>query len=189
MNQSKTIDIPNIGAVLFERSRRALRLVISIRPISGVRVAVPKGVSFEKAEDFVLSKVDWIQKHQSKMKRHEREHQANKIAGAEIDRVAAKLKLTERLAHLARQYRFKYNRVFIRNQRTRWGSCSAKNNISLNVNLVRLPGELMDYVILHELVHTRIKNHGSKFWAELDTLVGSGKGMAAKVREYGRIIL
>lgn len=189
MIQSKTVEISNVGPVFFERSRRALRLVISIRPVAGIRVAVPRGVSFEKAEHFALSKISWIRNHLSSMEKHESEHKSTKMAGDEIDWVAARLKLTGRLFQLAERHQFSYNRVSIRNQRTRWGSCSAKNNISLNINLVRLPDELMDYVILHELVHTRIKNHRREFWAELDSLVGSGKCMAAKVKEYGAVIL
>jgi len=60
----------------------------------------------------------------------------------------------------------------IRNQKTRWGSCSNLNNINLNINLVSLTQDLMDYVILHELLHTKIKNHSKKFWAQLDKYVG-----------------
>jgi predicted metal-dependent hydrolase len=53
------------------------------------------------------------------------------------------------------------------------------------MKLVKLPDELMDYVILHELVHTRVKDHSNGFWAELNRLVGNGKGMALRLREYG----
>jgi hypothetical protein len=92
-----------------------------------------------------------------------------------INKKEAKTILTDRLNLLAQKYKFSYNRLFIRNQKTRWGSCSAKNNISLNMNLVRLPQKLQDYVILHELVHTKHKNHSKKFWAEMDRYVGDGK--------------
>ena len=102
-----------------------------------------------------------------------------------IDRLKAKALLTGRLEHLAKNNGFTYNRVFIRNQRTRWGSCSSKNNISLNSQLAKLPNDLIDYVILHELVHTRKKDHSKAFWAELDKLVGNGKQMSAKLKNYG----
>ena len=58
---------------------------------------------------------------------------------------------------------------------TRWGSCTNENNISLNKMLYILPSELQDYIILHELLHTRIKNHGKEFWAELDRLTNGAK--------------
>jgi hypothetical protein len=79
--------------------------------------------------------------------------------------------------------------VSIRNQTTRWGSCSAKGNISLNLKLVALPPELFDYVILHELVHTREHNHSARFWRELDKYVENGKAKAKALREYGVGIL
>ncbi|MDH3344711.1 MAG: M48 family metallopeptidase, partial [Desulfobacteraceae bacterium] len=83
---------------------------------------------------------------------------------------------------------FKYNRVFIRNQKTRWGSCSSKDNISLNVKLVRLPEKLMDYIILHELVHTRVKNHGKKYYAVLDRIVGDRKSLDRELKNYTIIL-
>jgi predicted metal-dependent hydrolase len=75
--------------------------------------------------------------------------------------------------------------VSVRSQRTRWGSCSRNGNISLNLRLVLLPEDLADYVILHELVHTRIPNHGRGFWEELGRHVGNGKAFASRLREYG----
>ncbi|MFC1930119.1 M48 family metallopeptidase [Chloroflexota bacterium] len=86
---------------------------------------------------------------------------------------------------MAKHCNFSYNRVFIRNQKTRWGSCSSKNNISLNMKLVKLPDELIGYVILHELAHTRRKDHSKAFWTEMDKLVGNGKKMASRLKSYG----
>jgi predicted metal-dependent hydrolase len=75
-----------------------------------------------------------------------------------------------------------YQFLSLRNQKTRWGSCSAKNNISLNMNLIRLPQKQQDYVILHELVHTKHKNHSRDFWAEMDRIVGDGKRLRREMR-------
>ena len=105
-----------------------------------------------------------------------------------IDRQAARRRLVDRLNYLAVKYDFQYNRVFIKNQKTRWGSCSGKNNINLNVNLVRLPDELIDYTILHELVHTRIKNHGHRFWAQLDRLLGDARKLDRALNEYNLLL-
>jgi predicted metal-dependent hydrolase len=81
--------------------------------------------------------------------------------------------------------------VSIRDHKTKWGNCSRKNAISLNTKLVALPKDLMDYVILRELVHTRIHSHSSRFWDELDKYVGNGKGkaMASRLSEYGDNLL
>ena len=158
---------------------------ISVKPFKGVHVAVPDGLSFKQAEEFVNAKTDWIQGHLYRMKQYEEENKIISDASVDIDRAKAKRKLTRRLKYLAGKHGLTYNRVFIRNQKTRWGSCSHKNNISLNMKIVRLPEELIDYVILHELVHTRVKDHSNGFWAELNRLVGNGKGMASRLREYG----
>jgi predicted metal-dependent hydrolase len=181
--KSKTVELRSIGTVLIERSPRAKRISVSIRPFKGVRVAVPFGISFEAAQSFAQSKAGWIKKHLSKMERLEQ--RAKTLAeSALLDRSAARRRLSERLIQLARKHGFTYNRVFIKNQKTRWGSCSNKNNINLNINLVRLPQELIDYTLLHELVHTRIKNHSPAFWDQMDALLGDAKKIDKKLSEY-----
>ena len=171
-----------------ERSRKATRISVSIQPFKGVRVAVPYGVSFDSARMFVESKADWIKKHLGKMEQLEYRAKVAS-AGTPIDRPAARRFLVDRLDFLAKQYGFNYNRVFVRNQKTRWGSCSTKNNINLNVNLVRLPVELIDYTILHELVHTRIKNHSRKFWDQMDMLLGDAKKIDKQLSAYEYLLI
>ena len=184
MLQSKTIEIDGIGRVLLVRSKRARRLNISVKPFAGARVAVPYGLSFESAEKIALSKARWIKRHLDKVKEIEKRQAAVSNDLPEIDRVFAGKKLTLRLNELSSLHGFTYNRVFIRNQKTRWGSCSAKNNINLNMNLLRLPKDLIDYVILHELVHTREKNHSNVFWAELNKFVGDVEELKSRLKEY-----
>jgi predicted metal-dependent hydrolase len=182
--KSKIIEIDSVGQIFFERSNRARHINISVKPFKGVRVAVPYGVSFDKAKQFAQSKRNWIKKHLYKMRQVEKEHKAFSKKSTEINRAEARKKLVNRLNELSEQYGFSYNKVFVRNQKTRWGSCSSKNNISLNMKLVRLPNEMIDYVLLHELVHTRIKNHTNAFWAELNKFVGDAKEMSKKMNEY-----
>jgi len=184
MANFNTVRIDGVEPVLFERSKRAKHVSISVKPFKGVRVAVPDGLSFKKAEKFVNTKTDWIQRHLYMVKQYEEKSQLASDTLIDIDKPRAKRKLTRRLKYLAGKHAFTYNRVFIRNQKTRWGSCSHKNNISLNMKIIRLPEELMDYVILHELTHIRFKNHSNDFWVELNRLVGNGKSMASRLREY-----
>ena len=89
-------------------------------------------------------------------------------------RIEAKAYLPGRVAELARQNGFRCGNVTIRNTHTRWGSCSVNNDISLSLHLMKLPDPLIDYVILHELCHTRHKNHGSRFHALLDKVCEGG---------------
>ena len=184
MTTSKIIKIDGVGEVLIERSYRARHINISVKAFKGVRVAVPHGVSFDKARQFAESKRNWIKKYLDKMKQVEKEYEVFSKHSAEINKGEARRKLVNRLNELSAQHGFRYNKVSVRNQKTRWGSCSSKNNINLNMKLVRLPDEMIDYVLLHELVHTRIKNHTQAFWAELNKFVENAKEMRKKMNEY-----
>ena len=181
--RSKKVQIKGVGDVLLDRSQRAKHMSLSIRPFRGVRVAVPCGVSFTAAENFANSKTSWIKKHLEKIASIEKQAEVLK-KNKPIDRVMAKKLLVERLDEICKQNGFKYNRVFVKNQKTRWGSCSDKNNINLNVNLARLPDHLIDYVILHELVHTKIKDHSKLFWEELSKFLKDPKSLDKKLRQY-----
>jgi len=187
--KSRTVEIRGIGPVLFERSKRARHLNITVKPFEGIRVAVPFRFSYREAEKIVHSNIDWIKKRQERIKEARQKYEPLLKKSTEIDKTSAKKFLIERLNELSKMNGFSYNTVFIRNQKTRWGSCSAKNNISLNMKLVLLPEELHDYVILHELVHTQIKNHSSKFWERLDKFVGDAKSCQSKLNEYGLLLI
>ena len=106
------------------------------------------------------------------------------VDAAPMDHGAARERLIKRVHELSKQHGFSFNRILIKNQKTRWGSCSDKNNINLNINLVRLPEHLIDYTILHELVHTRIKNHGEAFWAALEKMVAGAKHIDKQLNQY-----
>lgn len=92
--------------------------------------------------------------------------------------------LPQRLAILARQFGFEYRSVGIKSLKTRWGSCSHQKDITLNCYLMGLPWELIDYVILHELVHTRVLAHGTKFWEELVKIQPNVKHLRKMIRQY-----
>jgi predicted metal-dependent hydrolase len=181
--EAKTIELKSVGAILLERSRQAKHLSLSVRPFKGARVAVPFGISFARAEMFARSKSGWIKKHLDKMALMEQEARALSV-NKPINQASAKKHLIDRLNYLSQAHGFKYNRVFIKNQKTRWGSCSGKNNINLNINLIRLPDELIDYTILHELVHTRIKNHSRRFWDQMDKMIEDSKNLDRKLNDY-----
>jgi predicted metal-dependent hydrolase len=100
-------------------------------------------------------------------------------------RLEAKRVLPKRLEMLAVKYGFKYNKVHIRSSKTRWGSCSSHGNINLSYFLLLLPGELIDYVLLHELCHTREMNHGEAFWELMDSVTGGkAKELRGSLRSY-----
>ncbi|HTY01074.1 MAG TPA: SprT family zinc-dependent metalloprotease [Bacteroidota bacterium] len=98
-------------------------------------------------------------------------------------RLEARRYLPDRVRELAHRFGFRFGRLTLKNLRTRWGSCSTANNINLNIQLMRLPDELIDFVILHELVHTQVKDHGPKFWRSLERVSGNAKSLDAKLRK------
>lgn len=184
MPRSKMINLRGIGPVLLERSTRARRMNISVRPFRGIRVAVPKGVSFKIAEQFARTKTEWLIENITKIKKREELYRAAASKEVTIDRKEARNTLVKRLDEIAKRHGYVYNRVSIRNQKTRWGSCSSRNNISLNMKLTLLPDELRDFILLHELVHTRVKNHGSEFWEEILKAEPRAVQLARQVKQY-----
>ncbi len=94
--------------------------------------------------------------------------------------------LISRLNELAREHDFHFNKVSLRNQKSRWGSCSAQDNISLNQKLYFLPDHLRDYVLVHELAHTREKNHSPAFWNILFHIFGAleTRGMRRELKTF-----
>jgi predicted metal-dependent hydrolase len=186
--QATTIDVPSLGPVLFTASSKAKYLSITIKPDRTIRVAIPQGVSLAAAMKFLKSKTPWAKRHLDTLQML----QQNRAQGSlpALGTTSPGSVLSARLNQLAGKYGFTYNRLFIRNQRTRWGTCSSRNNISLNINLLKLPQELQDYVMLHELAHTKHKNHSREFWAEMDKLarrgglVGDAKKLRKQMRNY-----
>jgi hypothetical protein len=99
-------------------------------------------------------------------------------------RAQAKAELPPRLAELAAQHGFQYKRVFIKNNRTNWGSCSSLGNINLNLRLVTLPQELQDYVMLHELCHLKYLNHSPQFHALLESVCPGHRALEKQIKQY-----
>jgi hypothetical protein len=169
-------EIAEVGSVSVVSSDRARYTRITLKRDGSITLTVPQCVSLRQAKRFLESRIAWITRHQ-------RGRRAFEQVPA-VSRIEARRLLAERVRELARVHGFVYNKVFVKNQRTLWGSCSTKNNINLNINLLRLPEDLRDYVILHELLHTRHRNHSKAFWADMDCLVGDGKKFQKRLRKY-----
>ena len=159
----KIINDPKIGEVTFRKSVRSRSMSIRVHPVKGVSVSVPYVVPYAVAQAFFLTRRDWVIETMAKQK--ERYKDVVMPAPEEIEawRRKAKAELPPRLAELAARHGFSYNRVAIKHNATNWGSCSAKSNINLNLNIVRLPKVLQDYVLLHELCHLKHQDHGHAF--------------------------
>ncbi len=105
---------------------------------------------------------------------------------AEVERLRAEAKaaLPPRLAQLAALHGFTYNKVRIKHNSSNWGSCSELGNINLNLNLMRLPEHLRDFVMLHELCHLRYLNHSPEFHALLESVCPGHRALARELKTY-----
>ncbi len=99
-------------------------------------------------------------------------------------KLEAKEYLPNKVKELAEKYGFNFNKLALKNIKSRWGSCSRKNNINLSIHLMRLPDHLINYVILHELVHTVHHNHSARFWNMLNSITGRAKSLDKELRKY-----
>ncbi len=176
-------------------SARAKYLRLRVEPDGKVLVTKPSRTSVKRMELFVAKHRDWIRKVQEKFrKRKERQRKLGiepvalpkprKGSKAYKEAVAlARALVTERLAHFNASYGFTYGSISIRNQKTRWGSCSAKNDLSFNYRIIYLPPELQDYIVVHELCHTKEHNHSERFWAQVERAVPGHERLRKVLRE------
>ena len=105
-------------------------------------------------------------------------------AVVEALRIEAKEYLPGRVNELAGKFKLDYSKTTVKNLKSQWGSCSRRKNINLNLHLMRLPYDLIDYVILHELAHTKFMNHSTKYWSFLNLILPGAKVYNKKLKTY-----
>ena len=170
-SSGKILIDPEIGEVVFRKSLRSRSISIRVHPVKGVSVSVPYIVPYAAAQMFFQARRGWILETMAKQKEKYKDVKVASPTEIEGLRKQAKAQLPVRLAELASRYGFTYNRVAIKHNASNWGSCSTKGNINLNLNIVRLPKVLQDYVLLHELCHLRHPDHGHGFHLLLEHLL------------------
>lgn len=163
ITSEKIINDPQIGPVTFRKSVRSRGISIRVHPVKGVSVTLPYIMPYSAARAFFLLKREWVIETLKRQKEKARNTVIPSAEEIESLRRRAKAELPSRLSDFAARYGFTYNRVTIKHNATNWGSCSSKGNINLNLNIVRLPRLLQDYVLLHELCHLRHQDHGHGF--------------------------
>jgi len=147
------------------KKRRTRRVSLRVSSTGVVTASRPWWVSSSLVRSFVKEKAGWIlarlkevnQRQQNPLFKTDKQTYNN-------HKERARYFITTRVAQLNQRYKFAYNRIAIRNQRTVWGSCSQKRNLNFNYKLIFLPPRLADYVIVHELCHLQELNHSRKFW-------------------------
>jgi len=188
-NKETIKEIEDVGVVLLKQSKNCKAITIRLKPFSMIEVTYPKNYSIKKVINFVKSKSNWVKKKMIEIKNRESkltvfDEDSNNSFIEELRKNAKKI-LPDRTMQLADIHGFMCRKIFLKNMKSRWGSCSLINNINLNIHLMRLPDYLIDYIILHELCHTVEKNHSQNFWNLLNKCTENKAKMFAKeLRNY-----
>ncbi|MCR5100443.1 MAG: M48 family metallopeptidase [Butyrivibrio sp.] len=159
----------NINIKVIRSNRRSI--AIEITPNAEVILRSPQRLSDAQIRKFINDKYLWIEDHLEIMrKRAANKAQKNTLSASEIEKLAddAKFDLPPRVRKYASIIGVTYGRITIRNQKTRWGSCSGKGNLNFNCLLMLCPEEVRDYVVIHELCHRKHMDHSREFWSEVE---------------------
>lgn len=159
-----------------------------------VTVRAPKRITKKELNRIIKEKETWILKHIEQFEKLKDQYDSRKqerLTDAEIKELADKaLKyIPERVAHFARIIGVDYGRITIRNQKTRWGSCSSKGNLNFNCLLMMTPSEVIDYVVVHELCHRKEMNHSKAFWNEVEKVMPNYKDYIKWLKEEGHFLM
>lgn len=185
--------------IRWRRNPRARRYILRFQRPACIIATIPRGGSQREALAFLQRSQPWLERQLAKPIPQPTEiwFRGQKVPLAEFGtphvhrylRAIAKTELIPRTYELAKETNSQITRVTIRNQRTRWGSCSAKSAINLNWRLVQTPPHVINYIILHELMHLRQMNHSAKFWQEVETVCPTWREAEAWLKQHGREIM
>ena len=179
----------NIPIQMIRSNRRTI--AIEITRDCQVLLRVPNRMKQKDVQAFVSEKWAWIEKNYREMqqKRQKREdlfqtYQLTDDRIRELAKKACKI-IPQRVAYYAEKMGVTYGRITIRNQKTRWGSCSSKGNLNFNCLLMLAPPEVLDYVVVHELCHRKQMNHSKAFWLEVEKVLPNYKEVRKWLKEQG----
>lgn len=162
---------------------RRKTIAIQIDREGQVIVRTPYGITKRQVEEFLDEKKDWILQTRQRVEKRKTEQIpiSEEVRREGIER--AKRIFPERTAYFAKRMDVDYGRITIREQKTRWGSCSSKGNLNFNWKLVLLDPELLDYVVVHELAHRREMNHSVAFWKVVEAEFPDYRERRARLKE------
>ena len=159
-----------------------------------VTVRAPYGVTEQEIDRLIRRKKGWITKSMEKMRQLNEYREENHIQQRSMEEIReladeAVKKVPERVRYYAPIVGVNYGRITIRNQKTRWGSCSSKGNLNFNCLLILAPPEVLDYVVVHELCHRKHMNHSKEFWAEVEKVLPDYREAEAWLKTEGRKLM
>lgn len=157
-----------------------------------ILIRAPYGMKDSEIKDFIDRKAAWVEKHlRMQEERNETMQSVEHLTVEELRGLAdqALKTIPERVAYYARKMQVTYGRITIRNQKTRWGSCSSEGNLNFNCLLMLAPPEVMDYVVVHELCHRKEMNHSPRFWNEVEQVLPDYQERRRWLKENGGALL
>lgn len=163
---------------------------LQVTPDGRVIVRAPKRCPRSFIEAFVRQKEDWVMRQLARFEKQRKEHPApERPPLSDKDRARyisiARDIFTRKTAYYARIMGVSYGRIAIREQKTRWGSCSSKGNLNFNWRLILAPEEVLDYVVVHELAHRREMNHSKAFYAVVESVLPDYRQARRWLRDHG----
>jgi len=167
-----------------KKSKRARNLRLTVNLDGNLTVTVPWFCSFWQARRFINKKSDWILKSVNRFKNREGSSLLAQAGKRDYTKLKEKARLFthSRVEKFNKYYNFNYNRISIRNQKSRWGSCSQKKNLNYNFRILLLPEDLADYIVVHELCHLKEMNHSKRFWNLVGETMPEYKVMRKRLR-------
>ena len=182
-------DFNNLKLDIIYSSRKSIALELKSGTLT---IRAPKGMPRRNINVFLESKRGWIENHLSKMQEHQEtfEH-VQVLTMEEIHELAdkAKVVILERVKKYAPIVGVDYGRITIRNQRSRWGSCTSKGNLNFNCLLMLFSDEVIDYVVVHELCHRKHMNHSAAFYAEVERVFPEYRKCQKWLKDNGGLYL
>jgi predicted metal-dependent hydrolase len=169
-------------------SRRAKSIRLTVACGGALTVSAPPWVGESRIEKFILEKSAWVLdriRYFNHFPKAVPVRRVNRWKHFAEHKEKARAFVLERLAHFNAFYGFKWNRVAIRNQRSRWGSCSRGRNLNFNYRLALLPPRLADYIIVHELCHLVELNHSAEFWSLVARALPNHRALRSELRKVG----
>ena len=170
---------------------RSNRKTVAIQVNSDLSITVraPHFASEKDIEEILMKKEAWISKHIEEIKTRKKRFESestDKFTPEKIKLLADKALevIPMRVEYFANIMGVTYGNITIRNQKTRWGSCSSAGNVNFNYHLYYLPDELLDYVVVHELAHRRYMNHSKEFWSEVARYCPDYRARRKQLKEY-----
>ena len=165
---------------------------ITVERDGTVTIRAPFFMSERRIREIIDERKEWIERAQKKIaSRSERLNSLTPITSSEIKalKVTAKPIITEKVRLFADKIGVKYGKITIRNQKTRYGSCSAKGNLNFNCLIMLMPEKIIDYVIVHELCHIKELNHSRRFWNEVESILPDYKERRKWLKLNGNILI